>query len=265
MQVLRDGLDVNAVFQSAARAARRLLLLDYDGTLAPFRAQRDEALPYPGVREGLEALLAAGHTRVVLVSGRGAQEIPRLLGLSRPVEVWGSHGAERLGPDGVYQLAELPRAAHDAFTLAQVWAAIRDLGECFERKPASVALHWRGLSDRAAESLRRQALETWPQLALDGGLELHNFDGGVELRAPGFHKGAVVRSLLAEEGERVAAAYLGDDLTDEDAFREIDGRGLGVLVRPELRQTRASLWLRPPEELLEFLARWCRAAPTPTG
>ena len=54
-------------------------------------------------------------------------------------------------------------------------------------------------------------------------------------------------------------AYLGDDLTDEAAFRALDERGLGVLVRPKLRATSADIWIRPPEELLDFLRSWLRA------
>lgn len=92
-----------------------------------------------------------------------------------------------------------------------------------------------------------------------GGLELLEFDGGVELRVSGRNKGSVVREVLAEEPTDAAVAYLGDDWTDEDAFRALRGRGLGVLVRDELRPTAAELWIRPPHQLVEFLDRW-RAA-----
>jgi trehalose 6-phosphate phosphatase len=250
----------NNLFQRVADAPSRLLMVDYDGTLAPFCVARDQAVPYPTVRAALDELLAADHTRVVLVSGRAAQEIPRLAGLQHPVEVWGSHGAERLHPHGGYTLATLPRAAHDAFVRAEDWAVAHALADRFERKPAAVAMHWRDLSLRATESLRSAVLSSWQPLARIAGLELRPFDGGLELRIPGFDKGAVVRALLAEAGDDVAAAFLGDDLTDEDAFSAIDGRGLGVLVRPEPRSTRASLWLRPPGELRAFLQCWHRAA-----
>lgn len=58
-------------------------------------------------------------------------------------------------------------------------------------------------------------------------------------------------------------AYLGDDLSDEGAFIALEGRGLTVLVRHELRPTVTQAWLLPPDELLVFMTRWHLAsAPT---
>ena len=99
----------------------------------------------------------------------------------------------------------------------------------------------------------------WIHLAQEAGLDLLEFDGGVEIRASAPDKGDAVRSLLSEMSANTPAAYLGDDNTDERAFRAINGRGLSVLVRPQWRQTAARLWLKPPEELLDFLARWLKA------
>ncbi len=88
-------------------------------------------------------------------------------------------------------------------------------------------------------------------------LELKRFDGGLEFQIPGASKGVVIRRLLDEaENSGGMTAYLGDDLTDEDAFEELEGQGLRVLVRPEYRKTRADVWLTPPAELLAFLERW---------
>jgi trehalose 6-phosphate phosphatase len=53
-------------------------------------------------------------------------------------------------------------------------------------------------------------------------------------------------------------AYLGDDVTDEDAFRAVKGRGLAVLVRAEYRRTAADIWIKPPHELKNFIGRWRR-------
>jgi trehalose-6-phosphatase len=65
-----------------------------------------------------------------------------------------------------------------------------------------------------------------------------------------------MRTILGELGAGAVAAYLGDDLTDEDAFVAIKGRGLAALVRAEARPTAADIRLRPPDELLAFLRRW---------
>jgi len=94
-------------------------------------------------------------------------------------------------------------------------------------------------------------------------LTLRSFDGGLELRVPGRDKGSAVREVLAEEGVEAAAAYLGDDLTDEDAFRALQGKGLAALVRPESRPTAADIWLQAPDELILFLDRWLAAAGKP--
>src|SRR4051812_3799723 len=81
-------------------------MLDYDGTLAPFRVRAEEAVPYPEVASVLRGITQAGGTRVVVVSGRPAAELPPLLGLDKRPEIWGSHGWERLMPDGRRILTE---------------------------------------------------------------------------------------------------------------------------------------------------------------
>jgi trehalose-phosphatase len=102
-------------------------------------------------------------------------------------------------------------------------------------------------------------LAGWNLVAEHTGLELLEFDGGVEIRVPGVDKGDVVRFVLNEMEPGTPVAYLGDDATDEHAFRVIRGRGLTGLVRPHWRQTAAQLWLKPPEELVKFLKLWLEA------
>ena len=66
--------------------------------------------------------------------------------------------------------------------------------------------------------------------------------------------------IVALEPAALPVAYLGDDLTDEDAFAAIGDRGFSILVRTEVRESFARFWLRPPEELLGFLDQWIAAA-----
>jgi trehalose-phosphatase len=257
LQVLTSRVDMAGFEAHIARASARVLMLDYDGTLAPFHIRPDLAVPYPEVAAVLEEIVRAGGTRIVIVSGRPAAELPPLLKLDPLPEIWGSHGWERLLPDG-RRIVEEP--ANDARqTLAAATSAAASLipeGARLEQKLASVALHWRGVPESAVQRIRTAALEAWEPLTREAKVEILPFDGGVELRAVGCNKQYAVKAVLSETAEDTAVAYLGDDLTDEDAFRAIKARGLGILVRPEFRETAADVWLKPPEELASFLQSW---------
>jgi trehalose 6-phosphate phosphatase len=260
MHVLRPDATPDAFFRGVARAPQRVLFLDFDGTLAPFRARPEHAVPYAGVADVLYELARDHLSRVVLVSGRPARELRRATAFVPGAEVWGAHGWQHCASGGAH--TEFDPGAPTRARLAAAAARARTLeayGARVERKRASVAVHWRGLDTIAAQQVEARLRELWrPE---EGALlEVLGFDGGVELRARGRDKGTVVREVLAACDPRAASAYLGDDLTDEDAFAAIRSRGLAVLVRPKLRRTRADVWLKPPLGLLAFLRRWRDAA-----
>ncbi|KPK71407.1 MAG: hypothetical protein AMJ84_06280 [Acidithiobacillales bacterium SM23_46] len=260
MQTLQDRLSLSDFLARLPTARRRILMLDYDGTLAPFQLDPLSAEPYPGVREVLDLIMSADHTRVVVVSGRWTRDLVPLLGLKIRPEIWGSHGWERLHADGEYETSRISEDALKSLLAADDWIhEIEASGGRCERKPASLAIHWRGLSNGQVANIREVVLANWRLQELHRSLIWHDFDGGIELRAPGRNKGDVVREVLGDSASDCAAAYLGDDLTDEDAFKAMVGRGVGLLVRPQYRPTAADFWIRPPEELLEFLADWHQA------
>lgn len=257
MQILSPRIDWQAFLDAIPAAPERVLMLDYDGTLSPFHVRPERAVPYPGVRDALEAILASGSTRVVIVSGRPAANIAPLLGLKQAPEIWGGHGWERLLPTGELKTQEPSTAVKVSLERAASAAAdaVRAGGR-LERKRASVALHWRGLPTLTAAQVQSRCRAAWEEFVDNGELELLPFDGGFELRAPGCNKQHAVKAVLSETAGSSAIAYLGDDLTDEDAFAAVKPRGLAVLVRPELRDTQADVWLQPPRELIAFLKRW---------
>jgi trehalose 6-phosphate phosphatase len=260
MKVLRAGFDPSAFFDRLSAAPSRVLLLDYDGTLAPFVEARDEAVPYPQARDLVAAIQADGGTRVIVISGRALRDLRPLLGLDPTPELWGTHGWERLFADGRVEAADPGRDAASALDRAADLAeALAPRGRV-ERKPASVAVHARGLAEVAGERLLEAVRGAWSPLLETVPLALHDFDGGVELRVSGRDKGTAVREILVEEPEGAAVAYLGDDRTDEDAFEALGDRGLSVLVRSELRKSAADVWIRPPEELIAFLLEWRQKA-----
>ncbi len=239
-----------------AKADCPVLLLDYDGTLAPFRVNRDQAVPYPGLRELLTEIHTTTLTRLVIISGRAIDDLLPLLGLDPAPEIWGCHGWERMFSNGQRSTVALSANAQAGLKEALAMSGDKNLDRRYEVKPASVAVHWRGLPVEEQAQLRRVTETTWKLLAARFGLQVHAFDGGLELRCPGRSKGTAIREILAEDETGTPLAFLGDDLTDEDGFREIKGRGLGLLVRQENRPTEADVHLQPPEELFAFLEKW---------
>jgi trehalose 6-phosphate phosphatase len=252
-------IDLREFFRDVARSRESALLLDYDGTLAPFELDRLKAVPYPAVTGLLQDIMDTESTRVVIITGRRAQELGPLLQLSPAPEVWGTHGLERLGSDGEYQLAEMDHESLEALDQADYWVDNLGLHDLIEHKPGSLALHWRGLPDQEVADIRDRVLMGWLPIAENSYLTLQHFDGGVEIRIAERNKGDAVRAILAELDVDAPVAYLGDDDTDEDAFCALQDRGLRVLVRPHWRETAADLWLRPPAQLLAFLSDWLKA------
>ena len=248
-------------WQQLCESNQAALLLDYDGTLAPFRIERDRAVPYPGVREILEAIRCETSTRMVIISGRAIDDLLPLLALDPPPEIWGCHGWERLDAEGCRPVVALPEKARLGLKEAHDWVEHEKLNSYCEHKPASLAIHWRGLPDQEIEELQTKVMSGLQPVAERSGLNLHPFDGGLELRCPGKNKGTAVRSILAGQANGQPIAFLGDDQTDEDGFQELKGRGLGVLVRSEPRQTHADLQIAPPQELIDFLELWLHNAP----
>ena len=249
-------------FRAFTGARTPLLLLDYDGTLAPFRLDRFQARPWVGVRELLLCIQKQGRTHMVVVTGRPAAEIAPLLGLETSLEVWGLHGAERLHLDGRRELEEALPSTRAKLDELRERLQGDSLGGLFEDKANGVVVHWRGASPDKARRIEQRARALFEPLARMDGLALLEFESGLELRT-GRDKGEAVEAIVEEMGTGCPVAFLGDDVTDETAFRAVNripAPHLSVLVRGEPRETAADIWLRPPGEVKGFLERWIEAA-----
>jgi trehalose 6-phosphate phosphatase len=241
------------------KAKTRVLLLDYDGTIAPFCADRRRALPYAGIPDLLRVIMTSCATRLIVVSGRAAHELPPLLGLNPLPEIWGTYGVERIRIGGRYEQIECTDDAVEVLALAESELDRHGLCEHLEVKLAGVAVHWRGLAPSKVLTIRTKAYRILePLAAQQPHLVLSEFEEGVEIRIRSANKGNVLRNFISELDADVPIAYMGDDATDEEAFRVLNGRGLTVLVRPQHRFTAAQIWVRPPDELTQFLKDWIR-------
>jgi trehalose 6-phosphate phosphatase len=252
MKLLNHEINIPDFFMRVRRGA--LLMLDYDGTLAPFVKERMQAFPYPDVKERLLALKNLKTTRTIIVSGRSLLDLETLLEIP-DLELWGSHGLERKLSTEKTIYTEINAKLSNALKSAIEICHENLDSEHIEIKPYAVAVHTRGISQSGL--LRIELVEKlWKKICLNNALEIHSFDGGLELRPKMWNKGNVIQQLLTEVPINTAIAYLGDDATDEQAFASLGNKGLKVLVRAHFRPTLADLYLIPPQELLKFLDQW---------
>jgi trehalose-phosphatase len=232
-------------------------MLDYDGTLAPFTVERDQAFVYPGILPLLEQINDRHDTRLVIVTGRSIADIKPLLKLRQIPEIWGSHGWEVYHPDAAVTVGDAGPATI-GLRLAAEHATELGFADRLEYKPVSIAIHWRGIPQKRKSSILAVISPVWEMLAMANGLQVHPFDGGIELRIPGRDKGTAVRDILSSESDDIFSIYMGDDLSDEDAFKAIHTVGFGVLVRSTLRKTNAHFWTHPPQGILSLLQELAR-------
>lgn len=242
--------------QKLAACRRAVLFFDYDGTLAPIVPDRDNARPFPGVREAFERLLAIKHCRTVLVSGRSVGEIQPLLQSRLPFEAWGSHGGEHLRATGQLDLVSIPEKAREGLRLAAEKLTVLLDGHAIECKSTSVAAHVSSVNAELIPQYLVELEDLLEPIAEEFGLELLDFHEGVELRVPGINKSRAIRTVLSEEPKDAVTAYIGDDVTDEDAFRALGEQSHTILIGREKRPS-AATWLLPEKpdgrHIIEFL------------
>lgn len=209
------------------------LFLDFDGTLVELADAPDAIRVSPSLRPLLQRLNTVLEGRLAIVTGRAIDDLDRHLGWSGSA-VAGSHGLEFRFADGTEVPVIVPEGLQQAIAGAHRLAE-ETPGLLVEEKPAGVAIHFRRVPDREPVVDRFMA-----QLAEATGLALQRGKMVVELRAAGADKGDAVRRLMARppfSGSQ--PIFVGDDLTDEHAFRAAaDLGGGGILVGPE-RETAA--------------------------
>lgn len=209
------------------------LFLDLDGTLVDFAMTPDGIEVCDNLRGLLRHLQSTLDKRVAVISGRAMADLEGHLNLPG-LALSGSHGLERQHADGREEATELPQSLAAATADAHAFAADHKL--IVEPKPGGVALHYRETPE--LEDIVERFMTS---SAARHGLMVQKGSMVRELRAPGRNKGDVVRQFMTEapfnEGVPVV---LGDDITDEDAFRAAgDLGGAGVLVGPD-RSTAAT-------------------------
>jgi len=264
---LPDALDRVPDWVEGWRGSGRLvLLLDFDGTLAPIVDRPEDARPLPEAIHAIEALRARGDVDIAVVSGRGLADARELSGL-RGIAFAGNHGMEIEGPD-VSEVHDEAAAARPALERVRD-SLLADLenvaGSIVEDKGLTLSIHYRMTSDSDADRVRdavRSATENIEELRVTKGKKVLEIRPNVD-----WHKGRAVEFLLDHLRPPAGAPvlYLGDDTTDEDAFRALTawpgGSGEGVLVAAADGDTAARSRVRDPAAAADLLQALADHAP----
>jgi trehalose-phosphatase len=243
------------------------LFLDLDGTLAPIEARPDLVELPPPTRRLLEHL--AGRCPVAVVSGRGLDDLRDIVEV-RSVYYVADHGFQILGPvrsglrlevGGEYR----PQLAQAA---AQLRRALRLVdGALVEEKGLSLSVHYRLVPEARHSAVLRavaDVAENIPVLRVTEGKLIYEF------RPPNdWDKGKALVWLLEHldlsDAARGCPVALGDDLTDEDMFAAVAGRGIAIIVGDAARPTLAGYRLRDHLETARLLEALVSILPEPPG
>jgi len=240
------------VQEIAGRSDQFAVFLDYDGTLTAIVSDPKDALLSDSMRQTLQALVM--RASVAVLSGRDLDDVRNRVAIEAIVYA-GSHGFDIAGPRGLRRQEAtkfLPALDAAEKELREKLAGIA--GALIERKRFSIAAHYRKVNENDFPKLERAVSEVVARHR-----ELRRMDGKKVyelLPYTEWDKGKAVLWLLENLGlERAGACpiYIGDDRTDEDAFRALEQRGVGILVSEEPRPTAANYSLKDPTEVERFL------------
>ena len=233
-------------------------MLDVDGALCPIAPRPQDAVVPVETRRAVAALASRPDVHVALVSGRAAADARRLVGVAN-LWVIGNHGLETIGPDGELDVdpqAEIHRHAVSAAARRIESSLVHVPGVQLEDKVWTLSVHYRR-AEPAVVPRVRMLLE---ELAQQHALRLTAGKAVYELRPPvNRDKGTAVLTLTDRLGGFVPGAtivFIGDDATDEDAFRALrENAPLAVTVRvtEEHGATAAEFDLPSPDAVRQFL------------
>lgn len=255
------GLEMNPVLSRSMKSAlcgdkKPVFFLDYDGTLTPIVSRPEDAKISEEMRNVVKKLIEKYN--VAIVSGRLRADVQGLLGIDGLVYA-GSHGFDILGPD--IEMIN-PDAQRTIPVIAEIVQKVKDElgpieGTIIEDKKFSLAVHYRLVDEEKyfekIQSFCQEIVKPYDNLRLMHGKKVFEI-----LPALDWDKGKAVRFVLKAMGyswNDVTAVYIGDDTTDEDAFRMVKTRGLAILVSDEKRPSVADFTVNTPLDLQRLFER----------
>lgn len=236
-----------------------MLFLDYDGTLTPIVETPDKAVISQNTKDLLVKLSASHHCKVAIISGRSLRDIRALVGL-KDIIYAGNHGLEIEGPKIKFESQVSPRLKSIIRHIYEdaVSKLSKIKGVLIEYKRLTISVHYRLVDKKDNQEFLGIFNEITDPYIARGKIKINSGKKVYEIKPPVmWDKGKVVLWLLARqqfllERNKILPIYIGDDVTDEDAFEALKNKGLTVFVgRP--KKSNAQYYLKDPTEVIEFL------------
>ncbi len=257
-QALPSALQQFNELISCVHEKQVVVFLDYDGTLTPIVDRPELAILSQDMRDTLQLL--SRHCPIGIISGRDRNDVSHLVNLDSLIFA-GSHGFDIAGPEGFNLHHEV--GAQFSSALDQAEADLRDRlnnisGSLLERKKFSIAIHYRLVDPDNVPKVEQavtQILSSFPTLRRSEGKKVFEIQPRLD-----WDKGKALLWLLDGlkwKEKNYSPVFIGDDLTDEDAFRILPNSGVGIVVEDGYRFSSADYALKSPDEVQQFLMLLC--------
>ncbi|MDK8346168.1 bifunctional alpha,alpha-trehalose-phosphate synthase (UDP-forming)/trehalose-phosphatase [Brevibacterium sp. UMB1308A] len=249
--------DLKTAIERLAQASRLTVALDFDGVLAPLVDDPYTSAPLPGSAAEVRALSALKHTRVALVSGRNLDNLFNVYEPPAGTLMYGSHGSETAhvlpGKRGL-EATQVNLTDSEETTLEELENCVEefetrfaDSGAWIERKPLGRTFHWRTVKPEFREEVLAHIQQTQNRFNHVRQVSGHDI---LELTVRHVTKGDAVNELTTSAPEIL---YVGDDITDEDAFAALAQNPNAVTVKVGEGETRATYRVNSPADVTDLL------------
>ncbi|MBN1860636.1 MAG: trehalose-phosphatase [Candidatus Thermoplasmatota archaeon] len=245
------------------RADALILFLDYDGTLVPFKDRPTEVRTPEKIIIILRQLIKNPKIRVVIVTGRSLYDIKKLLKMKGLFFI-ALHGLQTETSDGMqysWKQAEQARFLIQRIKKTMQEELSQETGAFLEDKNLTVVLHYRLLHPERIPDLQQRFKNIVQSNDKKKILEIIKGAKVLEVRPKGWNKGKAIELFLAKQQNKknILPLYIGDDITDEDAFQMLGKRGISIYVKNEsTRKTAAQYWVKNPDDVFSFLKSLAR-------
>lgn len=252
------------ILQNLKNARHILLLSDFDGTLTPIVERPEMAVLSPKIGRMLHILNSRHHVTVGIISGRALTDLKHKVNIGGLIYA-GNHGLEIEGPGISFtnpvaeELRPVLRVIH--YVLAKALGQVK--GVLVENKGLSLSVHYRMADKKNIQDIDNVVKKIVGTTEINGKARLTSGKKVYEVR-PGvdWDKGKATKLLMKRYGKGgrksgLLPVYLGDDLTDEDAFEVIEsyGRGISVFIGDQNKNSKARYYLKSHEEVGQFLEK----------